>query len=495
MDLFDAATNPVPDASGAGGRADLFAHAPLAVRMRPANLDEVVGQQHLLTPGSPLRRLVAEREPGSPAGPASVVLWGPPGTGKTTLAYLVARASDRRFVELSAVTAGVKDVRAVVEEARRHLATGGAETVLFVDEVHRFSRTQQDALLPSVENRWVTLIAATTENPSFTGVSPLLSRSLLLTLQPLEDDDIVAVLNRAVGDERGLAGKVELTPEALDHLVRMASGDARRALTVLEAAAGTVLEAVHEELAADDGEAADGLSDGAPDSDEPAEDEPAEDEPAEDEPAAITVADVERAADVAAVRYDRAGDQHYDVASALIKSIRGSDVDATLHYLARMIAAGEDPRFIARRLVISASEDIGMADPAALQTAVAAMQAVSFIGMPEARIVLSQAAVHLALAPKSNAAYTAIDAALADVRAGKAGAVPAHLRDTHYSGAKKLGHGQDYKYAHSYPHGIASQQYLPDELVGAEYYEPTDRGFERDLSARIERVRKILRGE
>src|SRR5690625_3580721 len=500
MDLFDAATNPVPDASGAGGRADLFAHAPLAVRMRPANLDEVVGQQHLLTPGSPLRRLVAEREPGSPAGPASVVLWGPPGTGKTTLAYLVARASDRRFVELSAVTAGVKDVRAVVEEARRHLATGGAETVLFVDEVHRFSRTQQDALLPSVENRWVTLIAATTENPSFTVVSPLLSRSLLLTLQPLEDDDIVAVLNRAVGDERGLAGKVELTPEALDHLVRMASGDARRALTVLEAAAGTVLEAVHEELAADDGEAADGLSENAPDSDEPGDDEPDEDDPdsgeaAEEDPAAITVADVERAADVAAVRYDRAGDQHYDVASALIKSIRGSDVDATLHYLARMIAAGEDPRFIARRLVISASEDIGMADPSALQTAVAAMQAVSFIGMPEARIVLSQAAVHLALAPKSNAAYIAIDAALADVRAGKAGAVPAHLRDTHYSGAKKLGHGQDYKYAHSYPHGIASQQYLPDELVGAEYYEPTDRGFERDLSARIERVRKILRGE
>src|SRR5690625_1351679 len=485
MDLFDAATNPVPEAGGVGGRADLFTHAPLAVRMRPASLDEIVGQQHLLTPGSPLRRLVAAQEAGSPAGPASVVLWGPPGTGKTTLAYLVARAADRRFVELSAVTAGVKDVRAVVEDARRHLATGGAETVLFVDEVHRFSRTQQDALLPSVENRWVTLIAATTENPSFTVVSPLLSRSLLLTLQPLEDDDIVAVLNRAVGDERGLAGKVELTPEALDHLVRMASGDARRALTVLEAAAGTVLEAVHEELAADDGEAADGLSDGAPDSDDPAE----------DERAAITVADVERAADVAAVRYDRAGDQHYDVASALIKSIRGSDVDATLHYLARMIAAGEDPRFIARRLVISASEDIGMADPAALQTAVAAMQAVSFIGMPEARIVLSQAAVHLALAPKSNAAYIAIDAALADVRAGKAGAVPAHLRDTHYSGAKKLGHGQDYKYAHSYPHGIASQQYLPDELVGAEYYEPTDRGFERDLSARIERVRKILRGE
>ncbi len=464
MDLFDAATNPVPEAGGVGGRADLFAHAPLAVRMRPASLDEIVGQQHLLTPGSPLHRLVAAQESGSPAGPASVVLWGPPGTGKTTLAYLVARAADRRFVELSAVTAGVKDVRAVVEDARRHLATGGAETVLFVDEVHRFSRTQQDALLPSVENRWVTLIAATTENPSFTVVAPLLSRSLLLTLHPLEDDDITDLLNRAVTDERGLAGKVELTSEALDHLVRMASGDARRALTVLEAAAGSVLSG-------------DFTGEGA------------------SEPVAITVEDVERAADVAAVRYDRAGDQHYDVASALIKSIRGSDVNAALHYLARMIAAGEDPRFIARRLVISASEDIGMADPTSLQTAVAAMQAVSFIGMPEARIVLSQAAVHLALAPKSNAAYKAIDAALADVREGKAGAVPVHLRDTHYAGAKKLGHGKEYKYAHHFPHGIAQQQYLPDELIGADYYQPTDRGFERDLSARIERVGRILRGE
>jgi len=462
MDLFDAATTPVPGVAGAGGRPDLIAHAPLAVRMRPANLEEVVGQQHLLTPGSPLRRLVAERDPGSPAGPASVVLWGPPGTGKTTLAYLVARASDRRFVELSAVTAGVKDVRAVVEEARRHLATGGAETVLFVDEVHRFSRTQQDALLPSVENRWVTLIAATTENPSFTVVSPLLSRSLLLTLHPLEDDDIHLVLERAISDERGLANHVRVEAEAMEHLVRMAAGDARRALTVLEAAAGTVLESVG-------GEAAEAVE--------------------------ITVGDVERAADVAAVRYDRAGDQHYDVASALIKSIRGSDVNAALHYLARMIAAGEDPRFIARRLVISASEDVGMADPTALQTAVAAMQAVSFIGMPEARIVLSQAAVHLALAPKSNAAYMAIDAALADVRAGKAGVVPNHLRDSHYAGAKKLDHGVQYKYAHSYPHGIAPQQYLPDELAGADYYQPTDRGFERDLSARVERVNRILRGE
>jgi len=458
MDLFDAATNPVPGRGGEGMRSDLAANAPLAVRMRPASLEEVVGQDHLLGAGSPLRRLVADHGEGAgPAGPASVVLWGPPGTGKTTLAYLVARTSGRRFVELSAVTAGVKDVRAVIDEARRYLATSGEETVLFVDEVHRFSRTQQDALLPSVENRWVTLVAATTENPSFSVVSPLLSRSLLLTLHPLEDDDVQLVIRRTVDDERGLGGKIELTSTAEAHLVRMAAGDARRALTVLEAAAGGALEGNPSEVVS------------------------------------IDVDDVERAADVAAVRYDRAGDQHYDVASALIKSIRGSDVDATLHYLARMIAAGEDPRFIARRLVISASEDIGMADPTGLQTAVAAMHAVSFIGMPEARIVLSQAAVHLAMAPKSNAAYMAIDAALADVREGKAGVVPSHLRDAHYSGAKKLGHGTDYKYAHSYPHGIASQQYLPDELVGQEYYEPTDRGFERDLRQRLDRVRKILR--
>jgi putative ATPase len=393
------------------------------------------------------------------AAPSSVILWGPPGTGKTTLAYLVARTSGRRFVELSAVTAGVKEVRAVIEDARRRLTMGTGETVLFVDEVHRFSKTQQDALLPSVENRWVTLIAATTENPSFSVNSPLLSRSLLLTLEPLADDDVRALVRRALDDERGLGGAVVLEGDAEDQLVRMAGGDARKALTVLEAAAGAVLS-----------DAGPGRP-GAP---------------------AIDLDAVERAVDVAAVRYDRDGDQHYDVISAFIKSVRGSDVDASLHYLARMIAAGEDPRFIARRIVILAAEDVGMADPSALQTAVAAAQAVAFIGMPEGRIVLAEAVVHLATAPKSNAAYLGVDAALADIRAGRIGTVPAHLRDKHYAGAERLGHGDGYQYAHDAPHAVAAQQYLPDELVGSRYYTPSDRGFERSVSERLERIRQIL---
>ncbi|MFI6428064.1 replication-associated recombination protein A [Promicromonospora sp. NPDC050880] len=460
MDLFDAATTdtagtPAPRAS-----------SPLAVRMRPASIDEIAGQGHLLEPGSPLRRLI---EPGGNGrtAPSSVILWGPPGTGKTTLAYLVATVSGRRFVELSAVTAGVKDVRQVVEDARRRLATGGDETVLFVDEVHRFSKSQQDALLPSVENRWVTLVAATTENPSFSVNSPLLSRSLLLTLKPLETEHVRALVRRAVTDERGLGGSVELDDEATEHLLRLAGGDARKALTILEAAAGAVLS--------------DGPADGGA--------------PGEGDVPRVGLADVERAVDVAAVRYDRDGDQHYDVISAFIKSIRGSDVDAALHYLARMVAAGEDPRFIARRLVISAAEDIGMADPSALQTAVAAAQAVQLIGMPEGRIVLAEAVVHLATAPKSNAAYLGVDAALADVRAGKVGTVPQHLRDAHYAGAKKMGHGEGYRYAHDWPHGVAPQQYLPDVLAGSRYYDPSDRGYERQVSERLERIRGILGSE
>lgn len=462
MDLFDAVTStaqglPVP---GAG--------APLAVRMRPRSLDEVAGQEHLLVAGSPLRRLV---EPGDVttrrAAPSSVVLWGPPGTGKTTLAYLVAATSGRRFVELSAVTAGVKDVRAVVDDARRRLASDGSETVLFIDEVHRFTKAQQDALLPSVENRWVTLVAATTENPSFSVNSPLLSRSLLLTLQPLGTEQVRALVRRAVVDDRGLGGAVTLTEEAEEHLLRLAGGDARKALTVLEAAAGAALE--------------DGLAQGAP--------------TGGTEPAVVDLATVERAIDVAAVRYDRDGDQHYDVISAFIKSVRGSDVDAALHYLARMIAAGEDPRFIARRIVISAAEDVGMADPSALQTAVAAAQAVALIGMPEARIILAEAVVHLATAPKSNAAYLGIDAALADIRAGRVGSVPMHLRDAHYAGAKPLGHGKGYLYAHDEPHAVAAQQYLPDELVDRTYYTPSDRGFERQVAERLDRIRAILHSQ
>ena len=444
---------------GAGGRAPgrdsggslagaSAANAPLAVRMRPRTLDELVGQQHLLAPGSPLRQVIEGDQP------LTILLWGPPGTGKTTVASLISNHTDRRFVEVSAVSAGVKDVRDVIAGARTALANTGRETVLFVDEVHRFSKAQQDALLPGVENRWVSLVAATTENPHFSVISPLLSRSLLLTLQNLTDDDIATLMDRAVTDERGLAGAVTLTDEGKDHLVRLAGGDGRRALTYLEAAAGAARAQGKTEIGVED--------------------------------AALAV-------DKAAVRYDRQGDQHYDVASALIKSIRGSDVDAALHYLARMIEAGEDPRFIARRLIISASEDVGMADPTALPTVVAAAEAVAMIGLPEGRIPLAQAVVHLALAPKSNAAYKAIDAALADVRAGKAGAVPPALRDAHYSGAKKLGHGHDYLYAHNDPRGVVGQQYAPDEIDGAEYYEPSPHGFEGSLRERLARLRAILR--
>ena len=463
MDLFESAGT-----DDAGIPVD--SHAPLAVRMRPRTLDELEGQAHLLTPGSPLRRLVepagadrplpAGEQGGGAARPSgsslsSVILWGPPGTGKTTLAYLVARGSGRRFVELSAVTAGVKDVRAVVSDARRRLAAG-EETVLFIDEVHRFSRSQQDALLPSVENRWVTLIAATTENPSFSVVSPLLSRSLLLTLHPLQADDIGRLVDRALDDERGLAGTVRISEGARAQIVRMAGSDARKALTVLEAAAGTV-------LARDTGE----------------------------EPL-IEVADIERAADVAAVRYDRAGDQHYDVISAFIKSMRGSDPDATMHYLARMIAAGEDPRYIARRIVIHAAEDVGLADPTVLSTAVAAQQAVAMIGMPESGLILAQAALAVATAPKSNAVTVALNESLADVRAGKASAVPVHLRDAHYVGAEGLGHGKGYRYPHDFPHAVVGQQYLPDGLEDSRYYRPTGNGFEKQLASRLEAVRRIL---
>ncbi|WP_460458101.1 replication-associated recombination protein A [Angustibacter peucedani] len=429
--------------------------------MRPRTLDEVVGQSHLLEPGSPLRRLVDHGD--GPAGPTSVVLWGPPGTGKTTLAHVVSNGTGGRFVELSAITAGVRDVRAVMDAARDDLALHRRTTVLFLDEIHRFTKAQQDALLPGVENRWVVLVAATTENPSFSVVSPLLSRSLVLTLRPLDDDDVRGLLQRAVSDPRGLDGAVRLDDDALEHLVRLAGGDARRALTALEAAAGAALSA--------DDEGSDG-----------------------DGGVVVTTEHAERAIDAAVLRYDREGDQHYDVASAFIKSMRGSDVDAALHYLARMLEAGEDPRFVARRIVIAASEDVGMADPTALQTAVASAQAVQLIGMPEARIVLAQAVVHLATAPKSNAAYLGIDAAIADVRAGRAGTVPAHLRDAHYPGAKSLGHGQSYVYAHDQPHGVAEQQHLPDTLVGREYYTPTDRGAERDISSRLARLRRILRG-
>ena len=443
---------------------------PLAVRMRPTSLDEVAGQSHLLRPGSPL--VLLARPEVSTGTATSVILWGPPGTGKTTLAQAIARSSGRRFVELSAVTAGVRDVREVMQEALTQRDLYGQSTILFLDEIHRFTKAQQDALLPGVENGWVVLIAATTENPSFSVISPLLSRSLLLTLTPLTDDDLGMLLDRAVTDPRGLGGSVSLLPDARDALVRLASGDARRALTALEAAA-SLAEPAEREDGGDD--SADASADAPP-------------APAVE----ITADHIAHAVDRALLRYDRQGDEHYDVISAFIKSIRGSDVDAAMHYLARMIEAGEDPRFISRRLIISAAEDIGLADPQALLIAVAAADAVQFIGMPEGRIPLAEATAYLATTAKSNAAYLAIDKAIADVRAGGFGRVPAHLRDAHYPGAKRLGHGKGYRYPHDAEVGVVPQQHLPDELVARRYYEPTNHGQERDVQARLDKIRRIL---
>ncbi len=459
-DLFDALDDD-DFAAARSGESVNRPRPPLAVRMRPRTLDELVGQQHLLGPGSPLRQLAEHPETG-PAGPASVILYGPPGIGKTTIAHVIARATDRKFVELSAITAGVKDVRRVIEQAKDDRDLRGVTTVLFLDEIHRFNKAQQDALLPGVENRVVVLVAATTENPSFSVISPLLSRSLLLTLRPLTDGDLSELLDRAVQDERGFDGQVELEAEQRDAIVRLAQGDARRSLTVLEAAGAVAWNA-----------AGNGV------------------EP----PVKITADHVQLAMDQAVQRYDKDGDQHYDIISAFIKSIRGSDVDASLHYLARMLAAGEDPRFIARRLMISASEDVGMADPTALPLAVAAAQSVALTGMPEARIMLGQATVHLATAPKSNASYNAINAALADVAEGKGSLVPDHLRDSHYPGAKQLGHGVGYIYSHDAPHSIAAQQYLPDDLVGTNYYTPTANGAEKTIGTRLQRLREIIRAK
>ncbi|MFE6462336.1 replication-associated recombination protein A [Streptomyces cinereoruber] len=432
---------PPAGPAGAGG--------PLAARMRPRTLAEFVGQTHLLGPGAPLRRLAEGGEA------VSVLLHGPPGTGKTTFARLLAGAATRPFVALSALSSGVKELRDAMTEARRRQGRQGRQTVLFVDEVHRFSRTQQDALLGAVEDRLVLLVAATTENPSFSVVSPLLSRLLVLRFRHLTEDELRALLRRAVRDERGLDGAVTLSPEAEDALVRLAAGDARSALTALEASA--------------DGVTGTGGT-------------------------VVDVPAVERAVAETTVRYDREGDQHHDVVSAFIKSIRGSDPDAALHYLARMLVAGEDPRFVARRLVVHASEDVGLADPTALQAAVAAAQTVQLVGMPEARLALAQATVHLATAPKSIAVLTAIDEAMSDVRAGAVGEVPAHLRYSRYAGAKEQGNGVGYRYPHRRPEGVLEQQYPPDELVGKDYYRPTEHGGERALRERLTRLRRAVRG-
>ncbi|MGY0236232.1 replication-associated recombination protein A [Longispora urticae] len=459
MDALFELSEPGGSASASSNDfADVPPGAPLAVRMRPRAIDELIGQEHLLAAGAPLHQLV------SGDSPMSVILWGPPGSGKTTVAHLVARSSQRRFVALSALSAGVKDVREVIAAAKADRRRTGRATVLFIDEVHRFTKTQQDSLLAAVEDRTVTLLAATTENPYFSVVSPLLSRCVLLTLKPLDEVAVGALVDRALTDERGLAGAVTLTAEARDHLVRLAGGDVRKALTALEAAASAAL---------------------APG--------PAPDGPAPAGTPTIDLATIEAAIDVAAVRYDRDGDGHYDVTSAFIKSMRGSDVDAALHWLARMLVAGEDPRFIARRLVIFASEDVGMADPTALLVATAAAQAVQLIGLPEGQLNLAQAVVHLATAPKSNTVTTGIFEAIADVKAGRTGNVPPALRDAHYAGAKGLGHGAGYRYPHDDPRGVVAQQYAPDETVGRDYYRPTTHGAERAVSERIDKLRTIIR--
>ena len=482
------AEEPSSRASASRARSARSAsRAPLAVRMRPRTIDEVLGQEHLLTPGAPLRVLAGENA--GPAGPSSVILYGPPGTGKTTLAHVIARAPGRKFVELSAITAGVKDVRAVMDQALLDRDMYGTTTVLFLDEIHRFTKAQQDALLPGVENRWVILVAATTENPSFSIISPLLSRSLLLRVHSLEQSDIEQLIDRALADPRGFDGAAVIDEDARAHLAAVSGGDARRSLTSLEAAAAIAFSEA-EQASVESARSAEDLADLADSVNSANQAGEKSTKPAA--PVRITLARATEAVDRAAIRYDRSGDQHYDVVSAFIKSMRGSDADAAVHYLARMLEGGEDPRFVARRIMILASEDIGLADPQALQVATAAAQSVALVGMPEARIILSQAVIYCALAPKSNAAYNAINRAIADVRAGAAGQVPVHLRDGHYAGAKQFGHGVGYIYAHDEPGHVAAQQYLPDTLRGTVYYEPTQHGFERTLTERRERIRRIL---
>lgn len=421
---------------------------PLAARMRPATLDEVAGQQHLLAPGQLLRRLIDTDRI------VSVVFYGPPGIGKTTLAELIAKHTDRRFVAVNAAAAGVKELRDMLDAARQEVESGGRPAVLFVDELHHFNKQQQNVLLPDVENGIVSLVAATTANPFFALIAPLLSRSQIFELQPVAADDVLPVLRRALTDQtRGLGTTgVTAADDALQFLAERCDGDVRRALTALEVAV----------LSLPDGQAL------------------------------LDLPTAEAALGKKAIRYDNLGDEHYDVASAFIKSIRGSDPDAALYWLARMIEAGEDPRFIARRIVISAAEDVGNADPRGLMIAQAAADAVNFIGMPEGRIALAQAVTYLALAPKSNASYLAIDAAVDDVRHNRAQPVPQHLRDSHYPGAKRLGHGGGYEYPHDHADGWVDQDYL---TIDREYYHPTSHGFEAQLAARLAELRHRRRNE
>ena len=420
----------------------LARRAPLADRLRPRRLDDIVGQDHLIGPGRPLRVLIeADRL-------SSVILWGPPGTGKTTLAMVIATHTAKAFETLSAVTAGVKDVREVVARAQQRLGERGQGTILFLDEVHRFNKAQQDALLPSVESGLLTLIGATTENPYFEVNPPLLSRSTLFRLESLDDAAARELIAKALADEG-----VDAEGDAIDHLASRANGDGRHTLTSLEVAV-----ALAQQRASAEGGAA-----------------------------VVSLADAEAALGTKALRYGR--DDHYDVISAFIKSLRGSDPDAGLYWLATMLEAGEDARFIARRLVILASEDIGEADPLSLLVATAAAQAVEFVGLPEAQLNLAQAVIHLATAPKSNSATTGIFSARADVRERPSSGVPAHLRDAHYSGATKLGHGDGYRYPHDDPRGFVEQEHLPPEVAGRRYYQPSGHGREREIAERMARLR------
>lgn len=431
--------------------SSLSKHAPLAARLRPESFEEVVGQDHLTGVDSPLKRITHAAQLNNSVL-TSIIFYGPPGTGKTTLAQVLASESDSWFSELSATSSGVKEVRAAIDLAKSRFARGRS-SILFIDEIHRFSKTQQDTLLQAVEEGWITLVGATTENPSVSVNSALLSRAIILNVKSLNDEHLAQLVERAFIHPRGLTG-YEISEDAKAHLIRFSAGDARKALVALEAASGIAQIRGSKK---------------------------------------IEISDVSDAMQRSALRYDKSSSVHYDVASAFIKSVRGSDVDAALHYLARMIESGEDPKFIARRLIISASEDIGLADHKALVTATTAAQAVALVGWPEARIILSQAVIALALAPKSNSAYLAIDSALTDVRDGMGQQVPDHLRDGSLPASRATGAGIGYKYAHDFPQGVAPQQYLPEDLKNRSYYQPKERGEESPLAELWERIKQVLR--
>src|SRR6204780_4543046 len=446
-DLFSQAT-PSP-AEAAAPAPDTFATRPLAARMRPRNLDEYAGQSHILGKGQLLRRAIeADRI-------ESLLFYGPPGTGKTSLAQIIARQTQCKFERLSGVESNVADMRRVLSGAHNRLENSGQRTILFIDEIHRFNKSQQDVLLPDVESGVIRLIGATTHNPFFFVNPPLVSRSQIFELRPLSEEELYSLLQRALKDEeRGLGYmKIQADENALHHLAKISDGDARKALNALEIAALTTA-------------------------------------PGKNGVVQVTLEVAEQSIQKKAVVYDGDGDAHYDTISAFIKSMRGSDVDATLYWLAKMIHAGEDPRFITRRIVICAAEDVGLADPMALILANAANQAAEFVGWPEARIPIAEAAIYIATAHKSNSSILAIDAALEAVRSGRTLAVPEHFRDTHYKGAERLGHGKGYEYAHDHPEHFAAQDYL-----GADkrYYEPTDQGVEKKIKERVEKWRALLR--